>query len=107
MEGLLQPTHLMFIIIIAAPIVIAIRVARYRHARCNWSKAKTKKRLWVGIVSIIVSVVVPSIPGQINLVIPAWFLFVAGLYQTSKAVYRRRDMRSAEDAFISSPPTKP
>jgi hypothetical protein len=113
-EGLLQPVHLFFILLIlllvAAPIIVPIRVARYRRAHCTWPKEKATHRLWIGIVVTVAGVLGPAITkaaGTSPVGIACWFLFVAGIYQVSKAVYRRRDIKEAQNTLSALAPTKP
>src|ERR1019366_3528921 len=107
MEGLLQPTHLILILLIVlfvvVPIIITLRVARYRRARCTWPETKAKQHFWVGIGCIIVSVLSPPFldaPTRLPLEVPCWFLLMVAVYQVSKAVYRKQDIKAARATAI-------
>ena len=106
MEGLFQPMHLIFILIVVlllyAPIAIAITVARYRRSHCAWPLAKARRRLRVGIRILVYWLLIPVLGLVLNsasafvlVMIVCWFVPVVGVYQISKAVYRQRDIKSA------------
>jgi hypothetical protein len=103
MEGLFQPSHLIFILIIillvVAPIAIPVRVARCRRRHCTWPLAKAKRRLLLGLVALMIGVLGPALMQVLDtalLGIACWFLFATGVYQIAKAVYRKRDIKTAE-----------
>ena len=87
MEGLLQPTHLFLILLIAlfvaAPVIIPIRIARFRRERCTWPLAKAKRRLWIGIVLIVVGLIgapLTNAPFTSPLGILCWLVYMVGIY---------------------------
>src|SRR2546428_10579403 len=65
MEGLLQPTHLFFVVLIVLIMhgvqVLIVRVARARRARCMWKRAKAKRRLWLGVTLIGVGLLIHAL----------------------------------------------
>ena len=106
MEGLFQPIHLVFLMLLTwvllVPIAIAIWVARYRRSHCTWQLAKAKRRLRVGIRILVYWLLIPVLGLVLNsasafvlVMIVCWFVPVVGVYQISKAVYRQRDIKSA------------
>lgn len=105
MEGLLQPTHLFFILLIAlvigvtwGPVLILVKVARHRRARCAWSAARAKRRLWLGVTligsALLIPLLIHAAPTS-PIAISAWILVWVGAYQIAKAVYRKRDIKRA------------
>jgi hypothetical protein len=104
MEGLLQPTHLFFVVLIVLVVlilfgvpVLIVRVARVRRARCAWTLAKAKRRLWLGVMLIVLCLLVPPLTaaqGTSPLSIFCLMLFWAGIFQVARAAYRKRDIES-------------
>jgi hypothetical protein len=58
MEGLLQPSHLLFILLIVlfivVPIAITLRIARYLRARCAWPETQLRGWKRIGIIASVV-----------------------------------------------------
>lgn len=112
MEGLFQPAHVLLVllalVIAFGPAIIAVKVARARRARCSWSLAKARRRLWLGIVLIVLSLLPPPIVAQGDLwhalfltivMLPVYGLFwAAAAFQIAKASLRKRAIGGAARA---------
>ena len=108
MEGLLQPTHLFFVVLIVlimfgVPVLI-VRVARARRARCMWTRAKAKRRLWLGVTLIVVGLLIPALTaaqGTSPISIFCLMLFWAGVFHIARAAYRRRDIETTNTGAVT------
>jgi len=105
---LFRPTNLFFIFLITLIIVIVwrllsftVKVARGRRVACTWSMAKAKVRVWEGIALILLSLPLllsPVVEPRWVVLIFCYALVLTGTYQIAKAVYRKRDIKSAQPA---------
>jgi hypothetical protein len=106
---------LMLAIGLGVPALICWRVARSKRAQCTWTLTQTKLRIRIGFALVLSSVLIfifapfllrrfdlDPFPSQLGLI--CWILFLVGVYQISKAIYRKSDIKSAAD---SQEPQKP
>jgi hypothetical protein len=103
---------LLALIVVLPPalVLILIGVARERRQLCRWSAMQARLWLWLGIIMIAVAVVVRALNPAITtrlIAISCWGLVWAGTYLIAKSVYRKRDIKSTQDALASAHLTKP
>lgn len=110
MEESSSSVHVLLVLAISlgVPALICWRVARSKRAQCTWTLTQTKVRIRIGFALVLSSVLIfifapfllrrfdlDPFPSQLGFI--CWILFLVGVYQISKAIYRKSDIKSAEE----------
>ena len=90
----------MFIIFIvqALLVLVVINAARKQRAKCDWQRDKTRKRMWLAVVGVILGFVLPILgPAQNGspIAILSIALMLYSVFILSKACYRKADLRNS------------